>query len=111
MAPVLFTTHRDAQLDMDFSCHREHSPDGASADWWIGVAGGSAPPGIWNAEPASGGTLAGCRTVACCEPGDPAAHRHLPIHVFCRDQVLLHESLLDKDERLASRPALHFHRT
>src|SRR5438094_6722968 len=108
MAAVLFAAHRDAQLDMDFSCHCEHSPDGVGADWRIRVAGGSAPPGAWNAQPAFGRTRPRRGTVAARQPYDPVANRHLSIHVFRRDEVLLHEGLLDKDGCFVSRPHLYF---
>src|SRR5437667_12789973 len=107
MAAVLFAAHRDARLDMDFPCHCEHSPDGVSADWRIGLAGGSAPPGIWNAQPAFAATRARRGAVACYKSYDSVAHRPLSIHVIRRDDVLLHEGLLDIAGRVVSRPPLH----
>src|SRR6266516_4268699 len=52
-----------------------------TVDWRIGLAGGSAPPGIWNAQPAFAATRARRGALACYKSYDPVAHRPLSIHV------------------------------
>src|SRR5262245_5688184 len=107
MAPILLAAHGDAEFNMDLPGHRGHSPDGPGPDWRVRVAGGSASIGTWNAEPAFGATRARRGAVAAGQSSDPVAHRHFSIHVFRRDEVLLHEGLLDKNGRVVSRPRFH----
>src|SRR5436190_15250270 len=107
MAAILFAAVGDARFAVDLPLHREHSSHGFSPYRRIRVAGGPAPAGPWHAEPAFAATRTRRRTVACRQLADTVANRHPPVYVFRRHEVLLHESLLDKNGRPGSSPPLY----
>src|SRR5438093_4106176 len=107
MAAIFVAAVGGAGFALDVPSHRRHSSDGFSSDWRVRVVGGPAPAGARHATPAFGATRTRRRTVACRQLADTVANRHLPVHVFRRHEVLLHEGLLDKDGRVGSSPPLY----
>src|SRR2546427_7436864 len=61
---IFFAAVGDARFAVALPTHREHSSDGFGSDWRIGVAGGPAPAGPWNAAPAFGPSRSRLRTFA-----------------------------------------------
>src|SRR5436309_3620427 len=97
MGSICSAAHRDAQLTVAFSRHREYPSHGVSLDRRSRVGGGPTSVRTWIAAPACGASRTRRRAVAARRPCGVVAHGDLAIHVFRRHKVLLPYGLLGED--------------
>src|SRR6266566_1597985 len=97
MGPIFSAAHRDAQLTVALSHHREYPSHGVSLDRRSRVGGGPTSVRTWIAAPACGASRTRRRAVAARQPCGVVAHGDLAIHVFRRHEILLPYGLLGED--------------